>query len=567
MNNKQVAAVLEEIAVLLDLSGENPFKAKSYVNVARLIEQLDEPLETIVQEGRLREIKGVGDALQEKIAELVTTGTLKYHQELRAKFPETLFELFDIQGLGAKRIKVLYDELGIASLTDLEKACAENKISALKGFGEKSQTKIAEGISFARQHAGKHHLDKAWPTAERLLALLREEPTIGRMEVAGSLRRRKEVIADIDILATCGEPAALMQRFVSAAGVARVLGHGDTKSSVLLDNGIQADLRVVKDDEFPYALCYFTGSKEHNIVMRQRAKDRGLKLNEYGLYRDETNIACANEEEIFAALDLPYIAPELREDMGEFAGEPLPKLVEQSDLKGLVHCHTTYSDGRGTLTQMVEGAKARGFTYIVISDHSQSAAYAGGLQPPRIKKQHAEIDSLNKSIQGIRILKGIESDIRTDGSLDYDDDILATFDCVIASIHSKLDMDEDEATKRVIRAIESPYCCILGHPTGRLLLQREGYSLQYDKVFDAAIANRVAIEINSNCYRLDIDWRHIRRARDKGVKFSIGPDAHEVDGLDDVKYGVGIARKGWLEREHIINCLDVEEFLVWRKGK
>jgi DNA polymerase (family 10) len=563
MDKKQVVGVLEEISVLLDLSGENPFKSRSYVNVARALEQHEADIETLVREKRLREVKGVGDAIEEKITELVTTGKLGYHEDLRAQFPDTIFELFDIQGLGAKRIKVLYDELGITSIADLEKACKEDRVKVLKGFSDKMQEKIVEGIEFAKKHQGQHLLNAAWREADRLLGLLKQDKTVKQIEVAGSLRRRKEVIKDIDILATCEKPDVLMKRFVEADGVARVLGHGETKSSVLLDSGIQADLRVVTGEQFPYALAYFTGSKEHNVVMRQRAKDRGLKLNEYGLYRGETNTPCADEAAIFKALDLPYIPPELREDMGEFEAKSIPKLVEQSDLKGLIHCHSTYSDGRSTLRQMVEGAKSRGYKYILISDHSQTASYAGGLHPEVVVEQHKEIDVLNREIGGIRILKGIESDIRADGSLDYEEDVLRTFDCIVISVHSKLDMTEAEATKRVVKAIESPYATVLGHCTGRLLLQRDGFPLNYEKVFDACVANDVAVEINANPHRLDIDWRYIRKGKDKGVKFSIGPDAHAVEGMDDVRYGVGIARKGWLEKGDILNCMTLEEFLAW----
>ncbi len=567
MNKKDVAKVLEEIAILLELSGENPFKSRSYENVARALDQHEDDIETLVKEKRLREIKGVGDALEQKIEELVTTGKLEYHQELRAKFPDTLFELFGIPGLGAKRIKQLYEELGVESLAQLEEACADDKMKDLKGFGEKMRQKILDGIALVKKHQGLYLFNRAWDEAVTLRDYLAEDKSVIRIEIAGSLRRKKEIIKDIDILASSKHPEKLMQRFVEAENVERVTGHGDTKSSVILKSGIAADLRVVSDEEFPYALHHFTGSKEHNVAMRQRAKDMDLKMNEYGLFRGEKNVKCKDEAAIFKELGLPYIPPELREDMGELEVEAIPNLVEQDDLVGLIHCHSTYSDGHDSIQRMAEAAKERGFKYMILADHSQSAAYAGGLTPDRVREQHEEIDALNKTMKGFRIFKGIESDIRSDGSLDYEEDVLKTFEFIVASVHSKLDMSEAEATKRVIKAVESPYTSILGHPTGRLLLSRDGYSLDYEKVFDACLANNVAIEINANPHRLDLDWRYIKRAKEKGLLFSIGPDAHRVEGIDDVAYGVGIARKGWLEPENLINCMSADKLQKWRSHR
>ena len=568
MTTKEVAAILEEIAILLELAGENPFKARSYTSVARNLEQHGEDVETLVREKRLREVKGVGDAIEEKITELVENGRLEYYEDLKARFPDTLFELFRIPGLGAKRIKTLYDDLGIRSLGELEHACVEDRLSRLKGWGKKMQDKVREGIEFAKTQRGQHLYNTALAEAEGLRDWLAESGLVTRLEVAGSLRRCKEVVKDIDILATGAEAEALMDRFVTWERVARVTSHGGTKSSVVLESGMAADLRVVKDKEFPYALHHFTGSKEHNVGIRQRAKDRGLKLNEYGLFHeaDDSLVECEDEAGIFAALDLPYIPPELREDMGELEAETLPELVTLDDLRGVIHCHSTYSDGKASVEQMARAAQDLGYGYLVISDHSQSAGYAGGLKPDDVAKQHKEIDALNEKLEGFRVFKGIESDIRVDGSLDYEDGVLETFDFVIASVHNKLDMTEDEATRRVVTAIENPRTAILAHPTGRLLLARQGYSLDFEKVFDACIANNTAIEINANCHRLDLDWRQVKRARDKGLWFSIGPDAHNVEGLRDVAYGVNMARKGWLTREPLINCLTAEELHAWRRS-
>lgn len=565
MTKQEVIKILEEIAVLLELCGENPFKARSYSNAARQIAQYEGDLVALAQEKRLREIKGIGQAIEQKLEELLLTGDLKYYRELCAKFPPSLFELFLIPNMGAKRIQTLYEELKIQSLDDLERACNEGRLQGLKGYGPKMQAKLLEGIAFARQHQGLFLYSQAERAAEALLARLREQPGVIRISVAGSLRRKKEITKDIDLVASSRDPQSVMQAFVEGPDVARVVGHGDTKSSVVLSSGIPADLRVVSDEQFPYALHHFTGSKDHNVAMRQRAKERGLKMNEYGLFRGDELVPCADETEIFRALDLPYIPPEMREDMGEVELTETPRLVEQTDLLGLFHVHTSYSDGKASLAEMVEAAQERGFQYITITDHSQTAAYAGGLRPESIKKQHKEIDALNAKLNGFRIFKGIESDIRLTGELDYEDAVLASFDLIIASVHSKLDMTQDEATARIIRAIENPFTTILGHSTGRLLLNRNGYSLDYEKVFDACVANHVAIEINANPRRLDLDWRYVKRAKEKGIKLVISPDAHSVAGIDDTRYGVGIARKGWLEPSDLLNCMTADEFIAWKK--
>ncbi|HOD50965.1 MAG TPA: DNA polymerase/3'-5' exonuclease PolX [Candidatus Hydrogenedentes bacterium] len=568
MNRKEVAAILEEIALLLELSGENPFKARSYENVARQILQSAEDVTDLVKAKRLRELKGVGEAIEQKITELVTTGQLKYYQELRAKFPESLFDLFKIPGLGPKRIKTLYEDLSIKTLGELEYACVENRLVSLKGFGPKMQQKVLDGLAFAKRHQGLFLVDTALEAAYAIRDHVRTGKSVSRVEIAGSLRRRKEVVKDIDVLASGSKPDAIMTRFAEAPGVEAVTNRGETKSSVVLSSGIAVDLRVVSNEQFPYALAHFTGSKEHNVAMRQRAKERKMKLNEYGLFKGEDRlIPCEDETAIFAALDLPFIAPELREDMGEFEADSLPDLVTRDDLIGVMHCHSTYSDGRSSIEEMAAAARDLGYAYIGFADHSQTAAYAGGLTPADVAKQHKEMAAIAEKLDGIRILKGIESDILGDGSLDYDEKTLKRFDFVIASVHSRLNMPESEATKRLIGAIRNPFTTILGHPTGRLLLSREGYPLDMDAVFDACAEHRVAIEINANPHRLDLDWRHIRKAKERGIKFCIGPDAHSVEGLADVDFGLGIARKGWLEKKDLLNCMDAEELLAWRQSK
>ena len=567
MDRNEVARVLDEIAVLLELAGENPFKARSYAQVARQVEQLEEDLGVLVREGRLREIKGVGEALEKKIEELARTGVLEYHQKLRAQFPESLFELFGIPGLGPKRIRALYEELQVASLGELEYACHENRLVSLNGFGAKMQAKVLEGIEFAKRGRGLFLCGQAQEEAERLRGILEAGPEVVRVEVAGSLRRCKEVVKDIDLIAASGAPEGVMERFVGSEGVVHVVGRGETKTSVVLASGMGADLRVVGEEAFPYALHHFTGSKEHNVVMRQRAKERGLKLNEYGLFRGEECVPCASEEDLFEALGLPYIPPELREDRGEFELDRTPRLVERGDLVGVFHCHTRFSDGGMSLEELAERAADRGYGYVVVADHSRSAGYAGGLSVERVLEQHGRIDALNRKGLGARLLKGIESDIRGDGSLDYDDEVLARFDCVIASVHSGFGMSEAQATKRLVRAIEHPATTILGHPTGRLLLARAGYPVDMEAVFEACAAHGTAIEINANPHRLDLDWRYVRRAKERGVKLCIAPDAHSVAGLDDVVYGLGIAPvKGWLGPEDLLNCMGEEDLLAWRNS-
>lgn len=566
MDKKEVIRILEEIATLLELSGANPFKARAYTNAARKLERNGEDIQALVKQNRLKDIEGIGKALSQKIGELVTTGSLEYYEELRQQFPKTLFELFHIPNLGPKRIKTLYEELGIQSLGELEYACNENRLLSLDGFGKKMQEKILEGIAYARKYRERSLISRGRTASVPLLEYLKAHASIERIELAGSLRRWRETIKDADILASSEDPKALMQHFVDYEDVDEVRGHGDTKASVVLKSGLPVDLRVVSDDQFPYALHYFTGSKEHNVRMRQRAKEYGLKLNEYGLFKEDGgNVCCEGEAAIFEALDLPYVPPELREDMGEFEGD-LPDLVEQDDLAGVFHCHSKYSDGKDSLEAMAQAAKKRGYRYIVIADHSQSAQYANGLTPKRVCAQHEEIDGLNKKLKGVRILKAIESDIRAGGSLDYDEDVLESFDLVIASVHAKLNMSEDEATNRLITAARHPRTAILGHPTGRLLLAREGYPVDFERLFDACAEANTAIEVNANPHRLDLDWRHVRRAKEKGVKLVIGPDAHETAGLDDVVYGLGIARKGWLEAGDLLNTFEADALLKQVKG-
>ena len=572
MDAKHVADILREIGEILGIKGENPFKTRAYENAARAIEGLGPGLDDAVQMGTLTEIPGIGEALAKKITELVTTGSLKYYEELRASIPDGLLDMTRIPGMGPKKIKAVYDKLGISTVGELEYACKENRLAALDGFGAKTQQNILAGIEQLKRHAERHLYSTARAEAERLVAALESlgPRVVKRLSIAGSLRRRRETIRDIDIVASSKHQEKLMDFFTSLDGVEAVIAKGDTKSSVRLASGINCDLRVVPDEQFPYALLYLTGSKEHNIAVRTRAKAKVYKINEYGLFRGERSIKCDDEAAIYAKLGLAYIPPELREDMGEIdAAEKgaLPTLVEDSDMRGILHVHTNASDGVSSLDQLVKAAQQLNAEYLGIADHSESAQYANGLTPERVKQQHKEIDALNKKLKGFRVLKGIEADILADGALDYADSVLKTFDFVVAAVHSRFKMSKDEMTKRMITAMRNPYVSILAHPTGRLLLSREPYEIDMDEVIAEAARLGVVLEINANPHRLDLDWRVCKRAKEQGCRFAICPDAHRADDLADTAYGVGIARKGWLEAADIVNTRPADEALVLLKRR
>jgi len=572
VNKEQVANILVEIGVLLELKGENPFKTRAYVNGARALESLDEPLETVVSESRLGEIKGIGEALQKKITELVTTGKLVYYEELKASLPAGLLSLLEIPGLGPKKIKALYDKLGIASVEQLEQACKEGKVAELAGFGEKTQANICEGIARRRTYAVRHLFSNAWRVSEPSLECLRQHPDVIRCSTAGSLRRCKEIIGDIDFLVSSKNPAAVIDYFTSLPDILSVNAKGDTKASVIVQGGIQADLRVVSDAEFPFALAYFTGSKEHNIVMRQRAIERGLRLNEYGLFRskEETRdpnllVPCKTEDEIFQHLGLSYIPPELREDMGEFAAAQqgkVPRLIEWTDLRGSLHNHSTWSDGHSRPEEIARFMHGLGCDYWAITDHSKSSFQANGLDADRLRKEIAEIQGINQRLSdegiGFRLLTGIEVDILIASKLDLPDDVLAELDVVVASIHQGFSQSEAENTKRLICAAENRFVHILGHVTGRLLLEREGYKINAHAVIDACAATGTWIELNASPYRFDMDWRLWPYAKSKGVKCVINCDGHRNEHSGYLRLGAGVARKGWLTKEDVVNTLPLD---------
>ena len=563
VDKRYVCDILEEIGTLLELQGANRFRVLAYAKAARALDSVTEDIHALVREQRLTDIPGIGEALSQKITELVTTGRLTYYDELRRSFPDGLLALLRVPGLGPKKVKVLYDELGITSLGELEYACQENRLLDLTGFGQKTQENILKGLAFLQRHQDRRLYSEALAAAEAVAALLRKQSGVKALAVCGSLRRHNETIGDIDIL-VAGANAKLMHAFTTGPQVERVLAEGETKSSVQLRSGIQCDLRLVSVEEFPFAQLYFTGSKEHNVLLRSRAIKRGLKLNEYGLYQGHKRLPCADEAVIYKTLGLAYIPPELREGMDEIElaeRGKLPELIEPKHIRGVFHTHTNFSDGAATLEQMAAAAKRQGYHYMGVSDHSQSATYAHGMQPADVKRQQREIDALNERLKGLRLLKGAEVDILPGGALDYPDALLATMDFVIASVHSRFTMGEEEMTARIITAMRNPHVTMLGHPTGRLLLAREPYAVNLTHVIDAAADLGVVVELNANPHRFDLDWRMCRYAQERGVLVSINPDAHQTDGLADTAFGVGIARKGGLGADDVLNTRTLADVL------
>lgn len=572
MDKKQIARILREMALILEIQGENIFKVRAHENAARALEGLTAGLEELVASGEIREVKGIGEAMAKKIQTLLSGEELPEYRKLKDSLPAGLLEMAKIPGMGPKKIKAVWDELGIDTVEALEAAGKADKISGLKGFGAKSQEKILQGLEMLKKYQGQYLISEAQEQAQTLHRALKQFPGVIRCEIAGSLRRRKEIVKDIDLVASAGEAerAAIMDFFTTLPAVAAVVAKGETKSTVTLNNGMNADLRIVSEAEFPYTLHHLTGSKEHNVALRQHAIKLGLKVSEYGLFRGEENIPCKDEADVFRNLGMAYIPPELREDYGEIEAAQenrLPKPIEAQDIRGIIHAHTDWSDGVNTLEEMAGACRKLGYEYLAISDHSKAAAYAGGLNEERVRQQQEEIDQLNAKLSGFRILKSIECDILADGRLDFSDEVLASFDLVIASVHSKLNMAESEATERILKAIRNPYVTILGHLTGRLLLEREGYPLNHRAGIDAAAELGVCIEINANPRRLDLDWRFCKYALEKGVMLAVNPDAHRVSGFGDMEYGLGAARKGWLAKKNVLNTRSAEEVLAFARKR
>ena len=570
MEKNDIASVLDEIATFMELTGENPFKIRAYSAGARILENMTEDLGELIDGGKLADIPGLGEALVDKITTLRRDGVLPFHQKLKASIPAGLLEVMQIPGLGPKKVRALWTLLAVEDLAKLKEVCESGAVAELKGFGEKTQDKILEGIKNRIAYGKRHRWYEAAAIAEPILAGLRALPQVTIAESAGSLRRARETVGDLDFLVASSEPKPIMDWFVAYPGVKEVTAHGETKSSVRFENGLQADLRVVPAEQFYFALHHFTGSKEHNVAMRHRALGRGLSMSEWGFKSvDDKTVApgAKNEEEVFQALGLPWIPPELREGNGEIdAAEAgtLPKLVQLSDLRGVFHNHTTESDGDHSLDQMAAAAEAHGWEYLGISDHSKSSFQAGGLDEARLAKQLEDITQLNASKKyRVRVLSGSEVDILKDGTLDFSDEVLARLDFVVASVHTLFTLDREAQTARIIKAIENEHVDMVGHLTGRLLNKREPYDVDIAKVIDAAAANDTIIELNANPWRLDLDWRWWRRASEKGVLCSINPDAHDVDQLAFAAHGVRIARKGWLTSAQVLNTRSLPEVLSW----
>ncbi len=589
MTKNEIADVLSEIGTLLELKGENPFKVRAYQAGARTLEGIEEvDLARLIAQDELQTVKGIGEALGKKIVELHTTGRLEFYDKLKASVDPGLVEMLDIPGLGPKKIRALRDKLWVLDIPGLTQACLDGRVAELDGFGAKTQEKILAGIKNREAYGRRHLWWDAAAVAEPIVAGLRTLPQVRRAEAAGSLRRAMETVGDLDFIVAATEVAPVVAWFVGMPGIKEVTAQGETKASVRFESGLQADLRLVPEDQFVFALHHFTGSKDHNVQMRQRALSRGLSLSEWGLVPAEgegsakekaekrksgnvetgasgkaESVEPKTEAELFAALGLNFIPPELREGMGEIElaeRGPLPRLVELGDLRGAFHNHTTASDGRNTLTEMAAAADALGWEYLGFADHSKSSVVANGLSEERLLKQIAEIHAINASKRfKTHLFTGIECDILADGALDFDDALLAKLDYVVASVHNLFNQDEATMTRRIVKALEHPCTLMLGHVTGRLLLRREAYRIDVAKAVDAAIANGVIIELNASPWRLDMDWRHWRKAAERGLRCAINPDAHDTSGLMHVRAGVNAARKGGLTREQVFTTWPIAE--------
>jgi DNA polymerase (family 10) len=564
MHPRTVAHTLEQIADLLELHGENRFKTAAYRNAARAVSSLEtDDLRPLARSGELAALKGIGPSTLAVITELAEAGESTYLEQLREDTPEGLVEMLRVPGLGPAKIRAIHEGLGIDTLHELEEAARDGRLARLPRFGAKTAEKILRGIAYLRETSAFVLFPHAFAEAQRLLAAVREHPDVVRAELAGSLRRRREVIRDIDIVAACRTaPAAVAASMAHAPAVREAAGVGARSVSIRFVDGTLLDLHCVSPEEFGVAWWRATGSTEHVREVQEQAARRGLTIADDTLRTaDGGPIPVADEVALYAALGLPYIEPELREGRGELdaaAHHALPALITARDIRGVLHCHSHYSDGKATIAEMAAAAKARGWSYLGISDHSQSAFYAGGLSRDAVRAQHDEIDRVNEELTGFRVLKGIEADILADGRIDYDEALLDSFDYVIASVHSRFAMDRVAMTERVLRALDDPHVTVLGHPTGRLLLTREAYAIDMEAVLEKAAEEGVAVELNADPHRLDLDWRLCRTAKQLGCTIEIGPDAHSTNGLDNVELGIGIARKGWLEPGDVLNTLPAD---------
>ena len=561
--NATIAAIMEQIADLLDIQGANPFRIRAYRNAARTIGGLGRDVKALVDQGKdLRDLPGIGDDLAAKIREILETGKSGFLERLQKQVPPGVAELLRIPGLGPKRVRVLHQDLDVRNLAQCLRAAKDRRIRELPGFGEKTESRIIDAVQAQMSKARRFKLAIAAQYAEPLLAYLESTPGVGKVAAAGSFRRMRETVGDLDVVATAQQPGRVMERFVRYEDIKEVLSHGTTRASVLLGCGLQVDLRVVAPDSFGAALHYFTGSKAHNIAIRRLGQASGLKINEYGVFRGAKRIAGQTEESVYASVGLPYIEPELREEHGEIeaarAGH-LPELVELADLKGDLHAHSAASDGRDSIRDMALAAKAHGLSYLAITDHSRHVTVARGLDPVRLSRQIDEIELLNRELSGIQVLKGIEVDILDDGSLDLPDAILSRLDVVVAAVHSKFNLSRARQTERILKALDNPHVSLLAHPTGRLIDEREPYDADMPRIIRKARAAGCCLELNAHPERLDLLDSHCRMAKEEGVLVAVNSDAHSVHEFDNLRFGVGQARRGWLEQNDVLNTRPLAE--------
>jgi DNA polymerase (family 10) len=572
MTNREIADTLKRIGDMLDILGENRFKVIAYRRAADNILGLGRDLRAYWQAGTLQELPGIGPAIADKIEEMLTTGRLEYYARLQDEVPAGVVSLLEIPDVGPKTAKLLWEGLGLQSVSDVEAAARSGRLRDLPGLGARSEAKILAGIEALHQRSGRIPLGSAWPVAVRLLADLEaQEPRALKTAVAGSLRRMRSTIGDVDLLVASDTPAAVMRAFAGLPQVADVVLSGQTKTTVRLHDGMQVDLRVLEPARWGAALQYFTGSQAHNVRLRELAQKQGLSLSEYGFKRaDGSEHLCPEEEQVYEKLGLPWIPPELREDRGEIqaalVGE-LPPLIERPQIRGDLHAHSDWSDGAASLEEMAGAARALGYAYLLISDHTQSLGVAGGLNPEQVRAQRAEIDALNTRWEDFCLLQGCELEIRADGSLDFDDQVLASLDLVVASVHTSLRQDPEQITGRVLNALANPYVDIIGHPSGRLLGQREESAVDLEVVIQAAARTGTALEVNSIPARLDLDDAHVRRAVEVGVKIAVNSDAHHPDGLENLTYGLATARRGWATAADVLNTYTLEELRAWRQAR
>jgi DNA polymerase (family X) len=566
MKNKELADLFEKMADILEFKGENPFKISAYRKASRIIGDLTQDIEEIAEQGELKNIPGIGEGMAQKVVEYLKTGKISRFEEVKKGVPDELIAIMDIPGMGPKTLALIHKERGINNLSQLEKAVEDSSLTDLPGMGEKKIENIKRGIQLLKQSKGRMNLGVAFPVAKRIVETLRQKTGSKKIEWAGSLRRMKENIGDIDILATGLDKEKIIQAFIHLPEVKEVLASGETKASVIVERGTQIDLRVVEEDSYGAALQYFTGSKGHNIHLRGIAKAKGIKINEYGVFKRKKKIGGKEEKDVYRSLGMDWIEPELREDRGEIEAAQkgrLPKLVEETEIKGDLHVHSKWSDGTSSIEEIARAALKKSYQYVAICDHSKSLKIAHGLDESRLMEQIEEIDRINEKLEGFQILKGTEVDILADGKIDLPEKILEKLDIAVAAIHSGFKQDRGKMTKRIIRALENPYIHILAHPSGRLLGARDPYEVEIEEVMEAAKKYGKALEINAYFERLDLDDIHCRKAKEMGIRVAIGTDSHHLDQMWMISLGVAVARRGWLETKDILNTLSLKEILKW----